>query len=99
MSVAKVIEISAESKEGFGITGLQFLSIENTVTMNDFLIYSAEHSPLGDYPRYFNKEASYWTVTGVNRDVKESLINEDGMVEVEKGHFSIEPIIVPQFDA
>jgi hypothetical protein len=56
-------------------------------------LYSAQNSPVGNYPRYFLKQASYWTLTGVNNDVKEALINEDGMVEVDKGLFSIEPMI------
>ncbi len=51
------------------------------------------NSPAGNYPRYFSEQASYWTITGVNNDVKEALINEDGMVEVDKGLFSIEPMI------
>ena len=39
------------------------------------------------------EQASYWTIVGVNNDVKEALINEDGMVEVDKGSFSIEPML------
>ena len=49
--------------------------------------------PSGNYPRYFLEQASYWTITGVNNDVKEAMINEDGMVEVDKGLLSIEPMI------
>ena len=79
--------------EGFGITEVSFLDIRNSLTLNDFLIYAAKHSPVGNYPRYFMEQASYWTVTGVNNDVKEGLINEDGMVEVDKGLFSLEPVI------
>ncbi|MEE4176610.1 MAG: discoidin domain-containing protein [Bacteroides sp.] len=78
---------------GFGIRELRLLDIEQSATMNDFLKYVAGHSPEGDYPRYFRDEASYWTVMGVNNDRKEALINEDGMVEVEKALFSIEPMI------
>ena len=57
------------------------------------LLYIAKNSPNGNYPRYFLDEASYWTVVGVNNDVKEALINEDGMVEVDKAKFSIEPML------
>jgi hypothetical protein len=81
------------SKTGFGISELTFLEIKNSLTMNDFLIYAAKNSTRGNFPRYFLEQASYWTVTGVNNDVREGLINEDGMVEVEKGRFSIEPMI------
>lgn len=47
----------------------------------------------GCFPRYFSNEQSYWTVSGVNSDSDEALINEDGMVEVNKGCFSIEPFL------
>jgi len=80
-------------QEGFGIAELKFLTIRESLTPNDFFIYIAKHSPEGDYPRYFLEQSSYWTITGVNNDVKEGMVNEDGMVEVDKGLFSIEPVI------
>ncbi|MFA6403932.1 MAG: discoidin domain-containing protein [Salinivirgaceae bacterium] len=76
-----------------GIREIKFLSTKESLTQNDFLIYTASNSPKGNYPRYFSKQASFWTITGVNNDTKEALINEDGMVEVDKGLFSIEPLI------
>ncbi|MBN1953341.1 MAG: hypothetical protein JW801_19205, partial [Bacteroidales bacterium] len=79
--------------KGFGVSELKFLDIKNSMTPNDFIIYAAKNSPVGNFPRCFLEQASYWTITGVNNDVKEGLINEDGMVEVDKGLFSIEPMI------
>jgi|LSQX01.3.fsa_nt_gb hypothetical protein len=79
--------------KSIGIRELKLLEIEQSVTINDFLRHVAGHSPEGDYPRYFRDEASYWTVMGVNNDRKEALINEEGMVEVDKALFSIEPMI------
>jgi hypothetical protein len=76
-----------------GIRDISFLKVGNSLTMNDFLIYIAQKSKAGYYPRSFLGQASYWTINGVNQDIKEVLINEDGMVEVEKGRFSIEPMI------
>jgi hypothetical protein len=93
---AKYVKIDLEksnSEQGFGIYSVKFLDIKNSMTPNDFLIYTAKNSSAGNYPRYFSEQASYWTVTGVNNDVKEALINEDGMVEVDKALFSIEPMI------
>ena len=83
----------SNSGNGFGISEIKFLDVKNSLTLNDFLIYTAKNSPAGNYPRYFSEQASYWTITGVNNDVKEALINEDGMVEVDKARFSIEPMI------
>ena len=93
---AKYLQINlrkGKSADGFGIREVKFLEVKNSLTMNDFLIYAAKNSPAGNYPRYFSEQASYWTITGVNNDVKEALISEDGMVEVDKARFSIEPMI------
>jgi hypothetical protein len=89
----KLILTKGHLEKWFGIAELKFLDVKSSLTPNDFLIYCSEHSPKGDYPRYFNEQACYWTISGVNNDVKEALINEDGMVEVDKGQFSIEPVI------
>ena len=85
--------LKANYEKGFGVAEVKFLDIKSSMTPNDFLIYSAKNSPAGNYPRYFSEQASYWTITGVNNDVKEALLNEDGMVEVDKALFSIEPMI------
>jgi len=85
--------IKANSDQGFAISEIKFLNIGNSLTKNDFLIYTAKNSAKGNYPGYFLEQASYWTITGVNNDVKEALINEDGMVEIDKAQFSIEPMI------
>lgn len=89
----KINLIHSNSPVAFGIKHLQFLKVKESLTPNDFFIFAAKKSPPGDYPRYFLEQASYWTVTGVNNDVKEALINEEGMVEVDKACFSLEPLI------
>jgi len=85
--------MESNSKESFGISEIKFLDIKNSLTLNDFHLYTAKNSPKGNYPRYFSEEASFWTVIGVNNDVKEAMINTDGMVEVDKSAFSIEPML------
>ncbi|MBE9467648.1 MAG: discoidin domain-containing protein [Bacteroidetes bacterium] len=89
----KVNLLKSNSPKGFGINRIKFLNIKNSLTTNDYLIYTAKNSSAGNYPRYFSNQASYWTIVGTNNDTKEALINEDGMVEVDKALFSIEPMI------
>lgn len=89
----KIELLESNNPKGFGICEIKVLDIASSLSQNDFLIHTAKNSPIGDYPRYFLEQASYWTVTGVNNDMKEAMINEDGMVEVDKALFSIEPII------
>ncbi len=87
------INLINSNSEGYAISEIKFLSIKESLLPNDFLIYTAKNSPVGNYPRYFSELASFWTVAGVNNDVKEAMISEDGIVEVDKGLFSIEPLI------
>jgi hypothetical protein len=93
-SFVRIELMKSNSDQAFGICEIRFIDIRSSQTLNDFLIYAAKNSPAGNYPRYFLEQASFWTVTGVNNDVKEALINEDGMVEAEKARFSIEPVIM-----
>ncbi len=53
----------------------------------------AKEAPRGLYPKYFYGEQSYWTVVGANGEPQEGLLNEEGMLEVAKGAFSIEPFL------
>ncbi|MDP3581578.1 MAG: discoidin domain-containing protein, partial [Ignavibacteria bacterium] len=90
------IKLSIEKssrKKGFAIKELVMLSGEYSADPNRFIINIAKDYPRGYFPRYFNEEKSYWNVIGVNSDVKEALINEEGMVEVDKSNFSLEPFL------
>ena len=78
---------------GISINDITILESNDATSKNNFLLYVAQNSEKGNYPRYFLDEASFWTVLGVNNDVKEALINTNGMVEVDKSAFSIEPML------
>jgi hypothetical protein len=77
----------------YGIKEISVKNVGYSADINKFFINIAKDNPRGYYPRYFNEEGTFWTVVGVNNDIKEALINEDGMVEVDKKSFSIEPFL------
>jgi hypothetical protein len=89
----RVILRSAEGRNGFGIRDISIKPLDWAATENDLFFAMAREAPRGSYPRYLSSEQSYWTVVGVNRDSAEALINEDGMIEVGRGQFSIEPFL------
>ncbi len=65
------------------------------VTPNTLFQQQAQQAPRGIYPRGFSGEQSYWTLVGVDGGAKHSaLISEDGAVEVRKGGWSIEPMLI-----
>lgn len=78
----------------FGIKELKILEPSITEDINQFFINIAKDYPRGFFPRYFYKEKSYWNIVGVKSDYKEALINEEGMIEVDKQRFSVEPMIM-----
>ena len=62
-------------------------------SINAFFAQLAKDAPRGSYPRSFSGEQEYWTVVGVDGDVEEGLLGEDGALEVGQGAFSIEPFL------
>jgi hypothetical protein len=82
-----------EGSDGFGIRELSVKPIDWVPSANDLFFAMARDAPRGSYPRYLSSEQSYWTVIGVDRDSAEALINEEGMIEVGRGQFSIEPFL------
>src|SRR5258705_822965 len=89
----RIILASPENKNGYRIRDMAIKPLEWAATENDFFMAIAKDSPKGNYPRPFLSEQSYWTVIGVDRDSAEALINEEGMIEVGRGQFSIEPFL------
>lgn len=78
---------------GYGIRTVTVKPYVFSASGNQFFEAVAADSPLGSYPKYFAGRQTYWTVVGVNGDDKEALLNEEGMLEVDKGAFSIEPFV------
>lgn len=62
-------------------------------TANEVVVARARTAVAGAYPRYWTDRQTYWTVVGVPGDDKEGLLNDDGMIEVDAGDFSIEPFL------
>ncbi len=89
-----LIVLRKSSGKYFGIRELNILEPTFTEDLNQFIINIAKDFPRGYFPRYFYKEKSYWNIVGINSDYKEALINEDGMIEVDKQRFSVEPMLM-----
>jgi len=82
-----------QGSSGYGIRDISVKPLEWAATKNDVFLAMARDVPRGTYPKYLSSEQSYWTVIGADRDAAEGLINEEGMIEVGRGQFSIEPFL------
>lgn len=90
----RIVMDSSDKKKGYGIDSVTLQPLSFSESKSAFLAEVAKTVPRGFFPRHLLGEMSYWTVTGVYGDSKKALINEEGMVEVEKLGFSLEPFIL-----
>lgn len=88
------LELNATKAKKFAIQNFEIIPAKEVDGLNKYMIYTALNSNKGDYPSYLLKQASFFTISGVNNDTQEGLISENGMVELEKGKFSIEPMLL-----
>ncbi len=79
--------------QGYGILAVTLKPYEFSSSINNFFESVAQDTARGRYPKYLYRQQTYWTPVGVNGDDKEGLLNEEGMLEVDKGGFSIEPFL------
>ena len=78
---------------GYGIRQLTVKPYAFSASPNQFFEAVAAAAPAGIYPRYLSGKQTYWTLVGVNGDDKQALFNEEGMLEVDKGAFSVMPFL------
>lgn len=76
-----------------GIREIKVEPLAWSASKNDFFTAITQDALPGSYPKYFSGQQSYWTVLGVDGDTRESLVNEQGMIETGKGQFSVEPFV------
>jgi F5/8 type C domain len=76
-----------------GITEFHVRDLEFGASPNAFIRALAKDARRGCYPRPYLDEQSYWTIIGADADSEESMLSEDGALEVRKSSFSIEPFI------
>ncbi len=79
--------------QGYAIREITIKPFAFSASPNHFFEAVAADTPLGTFPKYFSGKQTYWTIVGLHGDDKEALLNEEGMLEVDKGGFSIEPFL------
>ena len=80
-------------RAGFGIVRVEVQPHAFSRSINDFFSAIAQRGSSGLYPKYLSRRQTYWTPVGTGEDVTQALFNEEGMVEVDRGTFSIEPLL------
>jgi hypothetical protein len=78
---------------GYGIEHIEIKPFEFSRSIQAFFHGMASEAPRGSYPKYLSSEQTYWSPAGVHDGETCAVLNEEGMVEVDKGSFSIEPFV------
>lgn len=93
-SEARFIRLSMPKPgRAVGISEVYVRDLQFGASPNAFIESLAKNARRGCYPRAYSNEQTYWTIVGVDGDSEESMLSEDGALEVRKGSFSIEPFI------
>src|SRR5437667_2353331 len=80
--------------KGIGIAEIDVRPYEFSRSLSAFFQNIAANEPRGLFPRYLCGEQTYWTPVGsALGGVTQALLNEDGLLEVDRGTFSIEPFL------
>jgi len=72
---------------------LRLQSFEFSRSIDAFWNHIANAEARGWHPRWVHREQTLWTPVGTSNGDHCTLMNEDGMVEVGEGSFSIEPML------
>jgi F5/8 type C domain len=78
----------------YGLAELEIRDLAFGASPNAFFQAVAHDWPRGAYPRGVSGEQTAWTIVGVDGGDESGLLSEDGALEVAKGSFSIEPLVV-----
>ncbi len=79
--------------DGFGIVGIGVRPNDFSRTPDAFFHSVAHEERRGLHPRWLVREQSYWTPIGIPSGSPSALLNEDGLLEVDRGSFSLEPFL------
>ncbi|GAB6066761.1 discoidin domain-containing protein [Methylothermus subterraneus] len=87
------LRLLAGTGQGFGIRWMEVKPPEFSRSLESFVAAVAKESPVGWYPKYWLGRQSYWTPTGTPHSGPVALLNEEGLVEVGEGGFSLQPFL------
>jgi hypothetical protein len=83
----------AEGADAFGVRALDVRPFAFSRSLADFFCAVAADERRGLHPRWLHREQSYWTPVGVAGGTAAAILNEEGVLEPDRGSFSLEPFL------
>jgi hypothetical protein len=87
------LDLLEDAGVGFGIARLDVRPHDFSRTRDEFFQNVAAEERRGLHPRWLHREQAYWSPVGVEGAPTPALLNEDGLLEVDRGSFSLEPFL------
>ena len=75
------------------IESLEIEPFDVSRSIDAFFRSVAAREPRGRFPRWLHGEQAYWTPVASVEGSPQALLSEDGLIEVDKGSFSLEPLL------
>jgi hypothetical protein len=85
-----------EPPEGGGPHEIRLLDVrpfDFSRSLADFFHAVAACEPRGHHPRWLHREQSFWTPAGIAGGTTPAIMNEEGLLEPDRGSFSLEPFV------
>jgi hypothetical protein len=83
----------ASVSQAFEIRALDVRPYDFSRSLNDFFHAVAASEPRGHHPRWLQREQTYWSPVGLEGGTTAAILNEEGMLEPDRGSFSLEPFL------
>lgn len=92
-AVSRYLRLVLETTAAAAVRDLVVESFEVSRSVHAFFAHVARDEALGHNPRWLAREQSYWTPIGIPDGTTCAIMNEEGMVEPDRGTWSLEPFL------
>lgn len=83
----------AEGADDFEISHVEVLPFDVARSLPAYYHAVAAREPRGHHPRWLHREQSYWTPVGLPGGASAAILNEEGVLEADRGSCSLEPFL------
>lgn len=92
-ATARHVRLVMEAAAAVGIRNVVIEPFEVSRSLHAFLAHVARDEPRSHHPRWLAGEQSYWTPIGLPDGATCAIMNEEGMIEPDRGTWSLEPFL------
>jgi hypothetical protein len=87
------LRLLMEAPGAVGIREVAIEPFEVSRSLHAFVAHVARDEPRSHHPRWVGGEQSYWTSVGLPDGTTCAIMNEEGMIEPDRGSWSLEPFL------